>query len=137
FIYSDLMVPPLVAANAKYYGWRVALYIAGIMFVSIVATALLLDGAFAIAGWTPQGVREIASLTQFKIDYTFWMNVVSVGVVGGQLYLRRQHRRMHEEDGHDHDHGGNGPSLKRMLVYALIAVLVGGLAAFAVTGGTS
>jgi uncharacterized membrane protein YraQ (UPF0718 family) len=27
FIYSDLMVPPLVHVNAKYYSWRVALYI--------------------------------------------------------------------------------------------------------------
>ncbi|PQJ35950.1 permease [Salinibacter sp. 10B] len=139
FIYSDLMVPPLVAANAKYYGWRVALYIAGIMFVSIVATALLLDGAFALAGWTPQGAREIAGLTQFKIDYTFWMNVVSVAVVGGQMYLRRQHRQMHEggHGGHDHDHGEDGVSIKRLVVYLFIAVLVGGLVAFALTGGTA
>ena len=114
------------------------------MFVSIVATALLVDGAFALAGWTPQGAREIAGLTQFKIDYTFWMNVVSVGVVGGQMYLRRQHRRMHEEDGgHDqdeharHDHGSERVSVKRLIVYLFIAVLVGGLVAFALTGGTA
>ena len=139
FIYSDLMVPPLVAANAKYYGWRVALYIAGIMFVSIVTTALILNGAFALAGWVPEGAREIAGLTQFKIDYTFWMNIVSVAVVGGQLYLRRQHRRMHEDDGHghDHDHGSDGLSVKRLVVYLFIAVLVGGLLAFGVTGGTA
>jgi len=127
-----------VAANAEYYGWRVALYIAGIMFVSIVATALLLDGAFALAGWTPQGAREIAALTQFKVDYTFWMNLVSVAVVGGQIYLRRQHRRMHEDGGgHDHDYGGDGLSLKRLVVALFIAVLVGGLVAFALTGGTA
>jgi hypothetical protein len=137
FIYSDLMVPPLVAANAKYYGWRVALYIAGIMFVSIVATALILDGAFTLAGWVPESVREIAQLTQFKIDYTFWMNVVSVAVVGGQIHLRRQHRRMHEDGSSDHDHGGDGGSVKRMIVYAFIAVLVGGLIAYAWTGGTA
>lgn len=47
FIYSDLMVPPLVHINAKYYGWRVALYIAGVMYVSIVATALILNGLFS------------------------------------------------------------------------------------------
>lgn len=40
FIYSDLIVPPLVAVNAKYYGWRVATYIAGIRYVSIVSSAL-------------------------------------------------------------------------------------------------
>lgn len=141
FIYSDLMVPPLVATNAKYYGWRVALYIAGIMFVSIVATALLLDGAFVLAGWVPEGAREIAGLTQFKIDYTFWMNVASVMVVGVQLYLRRQHRQLHEggADGHnhDHDHGGSGVSVKRIVVYLFIAVLVVGIGAYFVTGGAA
>ena len=53
FIYSDLMVPPLVAVNAKYYGWRAALYMAGVMYVSIVATALLLGALFGLLGITP------------------------------------------------------------------------------------
>jgi hypothetical protein len=143
FIYSDLMVPPLVAANAEYYGWRVALYIAGIMFGSIVATALILAGAFTLLGVVPEGARQIAELTQFRIDYTFWMNVVSAAVGGGHIYLQRHHRRMHEggHGGHDqddhayHDHGGDGVSLKRLVVYLFIAVLVGGLGAFALTGG--
>ena len=41
FIYSDLMVPSLVAINARYYGWRTALYIAAVMYASIVCTALI------------------------------------------------------------------------------------------------
>jgi hypothetical protein len=67
------------------------------------------------------------------------MNVVSVAVVGGHIYLRRQHRRMHEEGhgGHDHDHGGEGVTLKRLVVYVFIAVLAGGLVAFVLTGGTA
>ena len=137
FIYSDLMVPPLVAANAEYYGWRVALYIAGIMFVSIVATALLLDGTFTLIGWVPQGAREIAGLTQFEIDYTFWMNLIALAVVGGQLYLRRQHRRIHERGRHDHDHGGEAPSMQRFVAYAFVGVLAVGLGAYLVTGGIS
>ncbi len=56
FIYSDLMVPPLVKVNAKYYGWHVALYIAGIMFVSIVITALVLHYGFYFAGATPESI---------------------------------------------------------------------------------
>jgi uncharacterized membrane protein YraQ (UPF0718 family) len=137
FIYSDLMVPPLVATNAEYYGWKTALYIAGIMFVSIVTTALLLNGTFTLLGWVPEGARQIAELTQFKIDYTFWMNVVSVIVVGVHVYLRRQHRRMHEDGHGGHDHGSEGLSLKRAVVYVFIAVLLAGLAAFVVTGGVS
>ncbi|WP_022835343.1 permease [Salisaeta longa] len=135
FIYSDLMVPPLVATNAKYYGWRVALYIAGIMYVSIVATALILNGSFALIGWVPEGAREIAALTQFAIDYTFWMNVASVAVVGAQLYLRWQHRRMHAGGGHDH--GSDSVSVKRLVVYGFIAVLLGGIVAWALTGGVA
>ena len=60
-----------MATNAKYYGWRVDLYLAGILFVSIVAPALLLNGAYSFAGWTPTGAREIGGLTNFKINYTF------------------------------------------------------------------
>ena len=48
FIYSDLMVPPLVAVNARYYGWRVALYIAGVMYLAIVITALVLHYALLL-----------------------------------------------------------------------------------------
>jgi len=48
FIYSDLMVPPLVAVNIKYYGKKVAFYIAVIMYISIVFTALILNGIFDV-----------------------------------------------------------------------------------------
>jgi len=58
FIYSDLMVPPLVKVNARYYGWRVALYIAGVMFVSIVLTAMILHGSFAFAGLLPESAMS-------------------------------------------------------------------------------
>ncbi|MDX1501256.1 MAG: hypothetical protein R3325_02755 [Thermoanaerobaculia bacterium] len=65
FIYSDLMVPPLVAVNAKSYGKRVALYIAGVMLVSIVATALVLHYAFAALGITPESGRAIEHVSRF------------------------------------------------------------------------
>ena len=68
FIYFDLMVTPLVHINAKYYGWRVALYIAGVMFVCIVITSLLLNGIFDLLGITPESQRVVSEITQFKID---------------------------------------------------------------------
>jgi hypothetical protein len=77
FIYSDLMVPPLVQVNAKYYGWKMALYIAATMFVSIVVTALILNGVFALLGIVPKSSKTISELTQFKIDYTFSTMVFS------------------------------------------------------------
>lgn len=137
FIYSDLMVPPLVRVNATYYGARVALYIAAVMYVSIVLTALLLDGAFSLLGWLPEGRGDVASLTQFKLDYTFFLNVAAAVLVGLQVYLHRGHQQHQQGGGVDHEHGGSGLSLKRLVVYAFVVLLVGGLAAFFITGGTS
>ncbi len=133
FIYSDLMVPPLVAINAKYYGWRLALYIAGIMYISIVATALILHYAFALLGITPESARAVAEVAQFKLDYTFWLNLAFVAVTGWLIYLHRQHLREHVKG--DMDHGGK-LTVKRAIVYLFLVILAGGLVAYVLTGGT-
>jgi len=127
FIYSDLMVPPLVAINAKYYGRKVALYIAGTMYVSIVLSAVILHSAFSAFGITPESGRRIAHVAQFALDYTFWMNVLFAGVAASAVWLHRQHVRRHKKGGMDH--GGGGIGIKRIIVYLAIVILAGGLAA--------
>ncbi len=134
FIYSDLMVPPLVQVNAKYYGWKVALYIAGIMYVSIVATALILDSAFTVFGVVPEGRKAVSDIAQFKLDYTFWMNLASVAVVFTMAAFRRKHRQLQQGPGHEHTHGSGGVSVKRAAAYLCVLLLAGGLVAFSFTG---
>jgi hypothetical protein len=131
FIYSDLMVPPLVAINAKYYGLRVALYIAGVMWVSIVITAVTLHGAFAVLGLTPESSRAVEEVSRFAIDYTFWLNLAMVVVAAVMVWLHRQHVRQHL-DGESMDHGGGG-RVKRGVTYLMIAIVLGGVVAWAVT----
>jgi hypothetical protein len=120
FIYSDLMVPPLVMINRKYYGTRVALYIAGIMYVSIVLTALILHSGFAVTGLTPGSSREVAELTQFKIDYTFWLNLLFVAVAAVMIWLKVRHPSKKT--------GGGGLTLKRGFAFGFAAVQAIGLA---------
>ena len=132
FIYSDLMVPPLVAINAKYYGWRVALYIAGVMWVSIVLTAVILHALFAVLGITPESSRTAEEVTRFAIDYTFWLNIAMVAVTAVMVWLHRAHMREHD-GGHDHDEGGT--IIKRVVVYVLIAVIAIGLTIRVIGGG--
>lgn len=129
FIYSDLMVPPLVRFNAKYYGWRTALYIAAVMFVSIVLTALILQGLFALTGIVPESAREVKKITQFKIDYTFWMNLFFAAVAGWLIGLHRRHMKQMDDSG-DMQMEGSG-MFKRIVVYAFIAILALGACAFA------
>lgn len=120
FIYSDLIVPPLVAVNAKYYGWRVALYIAGIMYVAMVTTALLLHVGFGALGVTPESQRVVEEATRFAIDYTFWLNVAMAFVAVWLVWLHR--RYLASGMGGDGMEMPGGGTVKRVL--ALVAVVV-------------
>ncbi len=133
FIYSDLMVPPLVQVNAKYYGWKLALYIAGAMYVSIVMTALILNATFAVAGIIPEGRKTVSEIAQFKLDYTLWMNLAAVAVVLIMLFFQRKYRQKQgSEDDHDMDHSG-GVSIKRLIAYLFIFILLLGFISFFLT----
>ena len=126
FIYSDLIVPPLVAVNAKYYGWRTALYIAGIMYVSMVSTALILHVGFGATGLTPETTRAVEEVTRFGIDYTFWLNVASVFAVGVLVWA---HRRFLAAEGMPDmmEMEGDGPVKRWAARAAMTVVVVGGV----------
>ena len=125
FIYSDLMVPPLIMINARYYGWRVALYIAGVMFVSIVLTALLLHYLFKVLGIMPGSQRQLDEVTRFAFDYTFFLNLFFVLVAAVMVWLHRGHKRQHS-DGMNHEMAGDG-WLKQTFAVLCMAILAGGL----------
>ena len=118
-IYSDLMVPPLVMVNTRYYGAKVALYIAGVMYVSIVATALILDGAFGLLDVTPESGRVMEEVSRFAVDYTFWLNLIGVGLAVLLVWLNRRFQARQEGHG-GHDHGGG----RIKGAFARLAILV-------------
>lgn len=130
FIYSDLMVPPLVHINAKYYGWRVALYIAGIMYVSIVITALILNGLFSLLGIVPESARVVSEITQFKIDYTFWMNIAFTFIAGVLIWLNKKYLQNHDMKMMEMEGGGK---LKKAAVTLFILINLIGLSLFVYT----
>jgi len=129
FIYSDLMVPPLVNMNRKYYGAKVALYIAGIMYISIVITALILNYSFDFLNILPEGSRKVSEMTQFEMDYTFYFNIVFVLFAALMLYFNYRIKKSKKKEGHDHDHdhGGGGFSFKQGVVYTFLAIVVIGI----------
>ncbi len=122
FIYSDLMVPPLVKINAKYYGWRVALYIAVVMYLSILVTAVTLHYAFLLAGITPEAPRQVAEIVHFKVDYTLYMNGAGIVGVAVLLWLARQGARAERED------NGRSWSLQDVITIIFVFWLLGGVA---------
>jgi len=56
----------------------VALYIAAVMWVSIVVTAVVLDVLFSRLGITPGGGRAVHDVGRFAVDHTFWLNLAMI-----------------------------------------------------------
>ncbi|HZW60132.1 MAG TPA: hypothetical protein VFE85_07550 [Woeseiaceae bacterium] len=118
------MVPPLVMINAKYYGARVALYIAGIMYVSIAMTALAMHAVFGALDIMPVSNRQVAEVTRFAIDYTLGLNILFVAVAGILIWL---HRRFQRSDSGDSKHAVQaGITVKRFVALLAAAVLASG-----------
>lgn len=124
FIYSDLMVPPLVDMNRKYYGIKVALYIAGIMYISIVLTALILNYSFEIFGIVPESAKKLAAGEAFKIDYTFWFNIFFILVSITLIYF---HIRKKKKEGKWNGILSGNLSFKRGVVYLFSSLVISGL----------
>ena len=126
FIYSDLMVPPLVAVNAKYYGWKTALYIAAIMYASIVLTAITLHYAFAVLDVMPTSARKVEAVAQFNIDYSFWMNIFAVLLAGTLGFCHHRYKQIKDMDAKNASEGLN---LKKIATYLTLLILAGGFGA--------
>lgn len=99
------------------------------MYVSIVATALILNYLFGALGITPESGRKVEDVAQFSFDYTFYMNLMFIGVAAGLFWLQRRH---HREAHMDHKMKG-GVGLKRIIALLFLAVLLVGVAVFLVT----
>jgi uncharacterized protein len=93
FIYADLIVLPIILIYVKFYGWKITWRLVAIMFVTMAAAALIVDGIFSGAGLVPTHRPSIDSITNRGIhwDYTTALNIVFFLVAGVlvALTLRR------------------------------------------------
>ncbi|WP_370392121.1 permease [uncultured Winogradskyella sp.] len=88
FIFSDLVVFPVLRINAKYYGWKMSLFILFLLFTSLIVTSLLLHYSFNILDLIPNPAS--ASITEkehFQIDYTFFLNLSFVALTAILIYF--------------------------------------------------
>ncbi|MDD5585692.1 MAG: permease [Alphaproteobacteria bacterium] len=92
FIYADLIVLPLLDVYRRYFGWKMAAYIAVIFYVTMVLTGILMDLAFTALGFVPQPSPHLhAEITHFAFNYTFWLNLAfgAVALVLVRLALKK------------------------------------------------
>ena len=81
FIFADLIVLPIALIYRKYYGTRYALRIIALMFVTMAAAALVVDGIFSAAGIVPSRRPTRADVfPTVALDYKLVLNVLATGV---------------------------------------------------------
>lgn len=88
FIFSDLVVFPVLRINAKYYGWKMSIFILFLLFTALVGTSLALHYSFDLLSILPDSSQaSIQDQEFFKIDYTFFLNLAFIAISGYLLYL--------------------------------------------------
>ena len=88
FIFSDLVVFPVLRINAKYYGWKMSLFIVFLLFTSLIATSLILHYGFGFFGMLPTlDGNMIFENEFFGINYTFFLNIAFLIISGILVYM--------------------------------------------------
>jgi len=77
FIFSDLVVFPVLRINAKYYGWKMSMFILFLLFSALIAAALILHYSFDLLSILPDPSSvTISDSEYFKVGYTFYLNIL-------------------------------------------------------------
>jgi uncharacterized protein len=91
FLFADLIVLPIIAAYRKYYGTAFALRIVALMFVTMVISALAVDGLFSAAGLIPTGPRPSRGdiFGTVTVNYELFLNILGLLVFASLFWLTR------------------------------------------------
>ena len=81
FIFADLIIVPIIVIYRKYYGTRMALFLAGTFYVAMVAAGYFIELVFTPLQLIPTGARH-ASIGADGVswNYTTWLNIAFLSV---------------------------------------------------------
>src|SRR4051812_15454786 len=78
FIFADLIVLPILLAYRKFYGLGFALRITGLMYVTMVLAALLIDVVFSALGLVPETRPSTSDVFGgIEVDYKLVLNAIA------------------------------------------------------------
>ena len=89
FLFADLIVLPILAIYRKYYGTPYTVRIIGLMFVTMVIAALIVNGLFSALGLLPTGPRPTRAdiFSQVHVDYKLALNLLGLAIFAGLFWL--------------------------------------------------
>lgn len=91
FIFADLIIVPIVIAYRKFYGRAFAMRMVALMFVTMVAAALIVDLLFGLAGLIPTERPPTEDVFgTIELNYKFVLNVLGLAIFGAAVALSRR-----------------------------------------------
>jgi uncharacterized membrane protein YraQ (UPF0718 family) len=101
FIFADLIILPILDIYRRYYGKRMALFLLGSFYATMVLAGLAVELAFTALGLTPTTRDAKVEMATVSWNYTTFLNIIFLTVAAALVY--RYFRR-----------GGGLPMLRMM-----------------------
>ncbi len=112
FIFGDLIVVPIINIYRKYYGWKMALSLTGILYLAMVIAGYIIEILFHLLGLIPEERKAQIIEASVSWNYTTVLNVLFIVLAVGLLFrfFRTGGRQMlammkdAPEPHHNHEH---------------------------------
>lgn len=76
FIFADLIILPIINIYRKYYGWRMALRLTGVMYIAMVLAGYLIEGIFQLLRLIPDERNAKVLEASISFNYTTVLNII-------------------------------------------------------------
>jgi uncharacterized protein len=120
FIFADLIILPILNIYRKYYGWRMAAFVTGTFYVTMVLAGYAVELIFGGLGLIPSTRNASVVEAHVSWNYTTWLNIVFLAlaavllvrfVTSGGLPMLRMMGGAPDTGHHEHGHAvHDGPA---------------------------
>ncbi|MFB9838764.1 permease [Actinoallomurus acaciae] len=80
FIFGDLIILPIINIYRKYYGIRMALFIAATFYAAMVVAGYAVELIFGAAGLIPEKRHAAVMAAHVSWNYTTWLNIAFLAI---------------------------------------------------------
>jgi uncharacterized membrane protein YraQ (UPF0718 family) len=86
FIFADLIILPILDIYRRYYGTRMALFLLGSFYATMVLAALAVELAFKALGLTRTARDAKVQMATVSWNYTTFLNIIFLAVAAALIY---------------------------------------------------
>ena len=80
FIFADLLILPILSIYRKYYGMRMAIFLAVTSYIAMVAAGLIVEGLFSLLRLIPASRHALVLDPHVTLNYTTVLNLIFLAV---------------------------------------------------------